>query len=601
MALNLSLLAIEPPSILRTQLGYDVAQQTQLQITRPTTDVVIFPTSVVNAELLQWLVEQNKSNPACQFIIVENSHPSPNDLLQIINKISVFHIFETWTTPDLEPTIMQALEKARQIHLYIDLEKTVREQNQQMVKLSEKLESSVKNRQKDLMDVRQKNQIALQRWISLRKAALVVQESSDPQELQKQLKECFSDTLEIHEIHILFDSEPVKKDWSQNFSLFKSAFKVAGSDVAAQIIFLRSKEKPFSRDETDFLSKLTEFVNLAAERMNQVGEAQKIKQLWEQTFNAITDPVILINNNYEIVQSNQAFEKQKVGSGRKCYQALFDRQQPCAHCQLGQSFQIEVGRHDKKTFQTSSYPVELIIPELHQSRLTKSKFFVNQYTDVSENLRLEKKILESSKLAEIGTIGSSIAHELNNPLGGILSFVQLIKMDMKDTHPFWTDLIEMEKGALRCKDIVQNLLAATREDQSQQHNEFDLREVLQSGIAILEMSHLKSHLDIKVNMSKNPFMIKAHQGQMAQALQMFLSEIIDQLKNQKNLLPTFMGSIDITLNDHDLIILDNSPGARELKGLGAQIAIKIFHENNADLEFSFPSKNLRKAKISFPV
>src|SRR5690606_23702095 len=55
--------------------------------------------------------------------------------------------------------------------------------------------------------------------------------------------------------------------------------------------------------------------------------------------------------------------------------------------------------------------------------------------DITSRLVLERKIVESSKQAELGLIGSSIAHELNNPLGGILSFVQLIRMDLNEKSP----------------------------------------------------------------------------------------------------------------------------------------------------------------------
>src|SRR5690606_29198531 len=71
--------------------------------------------------------------------------------------------------------------------------------------------------------------------------------------------------------------------------------------------------------------------------------------------------------------------------------------------------------------------------------------YVNMYHDVSAQLRYERQILESAKMAELGTIGSSIAHELNNPLGGMLSFIQLIKMDLSGDEPWFADIEEMEK------------------------------------------------------------------------------------------------------------------------------------------------------------
>src|SRR5690606_2311847 len=113
--------------------------------------------------------------------------------------------------------------------------------------------------------------------------------------------------------------------------------------------------------------------------------------------------------------------------------------------------------------------------------------FVNLYHDITKQLKMERQIMESTKLAELGTIGSSIAHELNNPLGGILSFTQLIKMDMSPDHPLYPDIVEMEAGVQRCKEIVQNLLGFTRNPNIDQEDDINLWEVMQRALKIVEL------------------------------------------------------------------------------------------------------------------
>lgn len=68
-----------------------------------------------------------------------------------------------------------------------------------------------------------------------------------------------------------------------------------------------------------------------------------------------------------------------------------------------------------------------------------------------------KRLLQSSRLAAVGEMGAGMAHELNNPLAGILGLVQILQM--KSDEP---GLTEIEKQAQRCREIVQQLLRFSR-------------------------------------------------------------------------------------------------------------------------------------------
>ncbi|MDD5729616.1 MAG: PAS domain S-box protein [Candidatus Omnitrophica bacterium] len=77
--------------------------------------------------------------------------------------------------------------------------------------------------------------------------------------------------------------------------------------------------------------------------------------------------------------------------------------------------------------------------------------------------RAQSMLLQSSKMAAVGQLASGVAHEINNPLTGVLNNVQLIKMEMDAKHDFkseeFKDLLSViEESALRCKNIVRSLL-----------------------------------------------------------------------------------------------------------------------------------------------
>lgn len=74
----------------------------------------------------------------------------------------------------------------------------------------------------------------------------------------------------------------------------------------------------------------------------------------------------------------------------------------------------------------------------------------------------QDRLVQSEKLASIGQLASGVAHEINNPIGVILSFAQVLVRKVPPEDPFYKPLRSIEREALRCKAIVHNLLDFAR-------------------------------------------------------------------------------------------------------------------------------------------
>lgn len=118
--------------------------------------------------------------------------------------------------------------------------------------------------------------------------------------------------------------------------------------------------------------------------------------------------------------------------------------------------------------------------------------------DITESKKLEKQLINTEKLASMGTLAAGVAHEINNPLGVILGFCDLLMEKAEPSSRDYQDLKMIEKQGLLCKQVVENLLSFARQ-QGGELLSCDLTDCLQQIVQIvqhtLEMNDIELHLD----------------------------------------------------------------------------------------------------------
>jgi signal transduction histidine kinase len=81
-----------------------------------------------------------------------------------------------------------------------------------------------------------------------------------------------------------------------------------------------------------------------------------------------------------------------------------------------------------------------------------------------ERERLQLQLMQASKLASMGTMAGGVAHELNNPITGILGFAQLLIQNLQGDERNVEDAKRIEALSLRCRNIITTLLAFARQE-----------------------------------------------------------------------------------------------------------------------------------------
>jgi len=92
-----------------------------------------------------------------------------------------------------------------------------------------------------------------------------------------------------------------------------------------------------------------------------------------------------------------------------------------------------------------------------------SKRMVNRIAESDQEKELiTEQVVETGKLASVGELAAGIAHEINNPLGIILGFVQDILEEIPADDPLFESIKIIEKETARCVEVVKSLFGFLR-------------------------------------------------------------------------------------------------------------------------------------------
>jgi signal transduction histidine kinase len=122
-----------------------------------------------------------------------------------------------------------------------------------------------------------------------------------------------------------------------------------------------------------------------------------------------------------------------------------------------------------------------------QERTQRLEERTQELARANEELRqAQKQVVQSEKLASIGQLAAGVAHEINNPVGVILGFSQLLQRQISpDDDLLGKPLANIERESMRCKQIVQNLLDFARMDDPRPMK-IDLHKILETMCQLLD-------------------------------------------------------------------------------------------------------------------
>jgi two-component system NtrC family sensor kinase len=135
----------------------------------------------------------------------------------------------------------------------------------------------------------------------------------------------------------------------------------------------------------------------------------------------------------------------------------------------------------------------------------------------------QHQLIEAQKLAAIGQLGAGVAHEINNPLCGILGNAQLMMLDRAETDSDFDLLKKIEESAKRCRDITQNLLRFSQSSARADRRQLDLNAVVRSALAFERPRFTEAQVAVEERIADAPLQVWADPE--------LLSQVVSQLSS----------------------------------------------------------------------
>ncbi len=130
----------------------------------------------------------------------------------------------------------------------------------------------------------------------------------------------------------------------------------------------------------------------------------------------------------------------------------------------------------------------------------------------------QAQLVQAQKLAALGQLGAGVAHEINNPLGGVIGHVQLLLADRDNKHPDYEALTCIETAARQASQVVQNLLRFSVQHKDPVRTSVDVNRLVRETLTLTSSLLMEQQIELQLELDQSQPRLRGDAGQVGQVL-----------------------------------------------------------------------------------
>lgn len=351
----------------------------------------------------------------------------------------------------------------------------------------------------------------------------------------------------------------------------------------------------------ELLLSIGQQIGITVESLENMQNLRQSSKLLQSVFDGITDPLILLSPEGRLEMVNQAFLKRNdfsiddalgmsIEAINSTEQCLFSGQLDEIDLLPEEPHTKEIHLDDGSVFDIFFYPI------LDRNKSVQAIIcFAKDVTAIKET---EQRIQQTEKLVAVGQLAAGVAHEINNPLGVILCYTDIIKESATKNDEVFNDISVIERHAENCRRIVADLLDFSRSGESrlEKQNE-SINAIIENVLSMVRQQFKQKSINLILNLSETlPECFIDSQRIQQVLLNLVMNGIQAVPQNGEIVINTAIKKNNIIIR-----IADNGPGiqkdiqdkifdpffstkgAGQGTGLGLSVSYGIIHEHDGEI------------------
>lgn len=337
---------------------------------------------------------------------------------------------------------------------------------------------------------------------------------------------------------------------------------VSGRLSGLFVLGSKLSEQPYTLEERKFVSTISNQVAMSLENARLYDDAQRARRNLEAWLNSMSDCVIIVQFDRTIQFMNKAARDTFPEGAPRCWGAL-GRDSACPQCPIPNLTDTSHGISYTSLIGDRQYDVAAAALKNPDGSLA----LIEVLRDVTEReqarmreRQLQQELGLASRLASIGELAAGVAHEINNPLTGIMGFSERVLRKSTD-ETVKRDLQRIYDEACRAARVVDNLRTFARRRHPKKES-ISVNDILQKTLEMRMYELRTSNIEVEIDLNPSLPNVRADFQQMQQV---FLNIIINaeqamsEAKNGRKLRIQSEGRDGFVR----IILTDSGPGISE--------------------------------------